>query len=60
MPNLLGLTKTTGPTAWGPSAAGFTGAYTNIANGVVVTQSVQAWSCLAKTTPITVTNAETP
>jgi hypothetical protein len=60
VPNLIGLDKTTGPAAWGPSGAGFNGAYSNIANGVVVTQSVQAWSCLAKTTPITVTNGVTP
>jgi uncharacterized repeat protein (TIGR01451 family) len=60
IPVLLGLDKTTGPAAWGPSGAGFNGTYTNIANGVVVTQSVQAWSCLAKATAITVTNSATP
>ena len=60
VPYLIGLDKTTGPAAWGPSGAGFTGAYTNIVNGFVVTQSVQAWSCVARTTPITVTNAVTP
>jgi uncharacterized repeat protein (TIGR01451 family) len=59
VPNLIGLDKTTGPAAWGPSGAGFNGTYTNIASGVVVTQSVQAWACLAKTTPITVTNVAT-
>jgi hypothetical protein len=62
VPVLLGLDKTTGPAAWGTGTggAGFNGTYTNIANGVVVTQSVQAWSCVAKTTAITVTNSATP
>ena len=60
VPNLIGLTSTTGPAAWGGGGAGFTGTYTNIGSGVVVTQSVQAWSCLVKTTPITVTNTATP
>jgi len=61
VPVLLGLDKATGPAAWGPSGAGFNaGTYTNIANGSVVTQSVRAWSCLPKTTLITVTNGATP
>ena len=57
-PYLIGLDKTSGPAAW--TAAGFTGTYTNIASGLVVTQSRQAWSCLAATSTITVTKVTTP
>ena len=61
VPYLIGLDKTTGLAAWGPSGAGFNaGTYTNISNGSIVTQSVQAWACLPKTTTITVTNSTTP
>jgi hypothetical protein len=57
VPVLIGLDKTTGLAAWGPSGAGFNaGTYTNINNGIIATQSVQAWACLPKTTTITVTN----
>jgi hypothetical protein len=58
VPYLIGLDKLTGPAAW--TLAGFTGAYTNIANGSVVTQSQQAWSCLAANSTITVTKDVTP
>ncbi len=57
VPYLIGLDKTTGPAAW--TAALFSGAYTNIANGVVVTQSQQAWACMPATTTITVTKVPT-
>jgi hypothetical protein len=56
VPSLIGLDKTTGLAAWGPSGAGFNGTYTNISNGTIATQSVQAWSCQPKATAITVTN----
>jgi uncharacterized repeat protein (TIGR01451 family) len=58
VPKLIGLTSVTGPAAW--TANGLNGTYTNISSGLVVTQSLQAWSCVAKSTPITVTNAATP
>jgi hypothetical protein len=58
VPFLIGMDKVTGPAAW--TAAGFTGTYTNIANGSVVTQSKQAWSCLAPGSNITVTKVATP
>jgi hypothetical protein len=58
VPYLIGLDKTTGPAAW--TAAGFTGAYTNISNSSVVTQSQQAWSCLPAASTITVTKVATP
>jgi hypothetical protein len=58
VPYLIGLDKTTGPAAW--AAAAFTGAYTNIPNGSVVTQSQQAWSCMPAATTITVTKVATP
>ncbi len=58
VPNLIGKTKTTGPTDW--TGAGFTGAYTNIPNGNVVTQNRMAFSCLPATTTMTVTKTTTP
>ena len=58
VPVLIGLTKTTAPTAW--STAGFNGTLTNIASGNVMTQTRQAWSCLARPSTITVTNSVTP
>jgi hypothetical protein len=58
VPYLIGLNNTTGPAAW--TAAGFTGAYTNINNSSVVTQSQQAWSCLPAASTITVTKVATP
>lgn len=58
VPFLIGLDRTAGPAAW--AAAGFTGSYTNIASGSVVTQSKQAFSCLAATSTITVTKVTTP
>jgi Flp pilus assembly protein TadG len=57
VPYLIDLTKTTAPVAW--TAAGFTGAFTNIASGSVVTQSVQAFSCAAPASTITVTKDPT-
>jgi uncharacterized repeat protein (TIGR01451 family) len=58
VPYLIDLSGTTGPAAW--LAAGFTGAYTNISSGTVVTQSRQAWSCLPTASTITVTKVATP
>jgi hypothetical protein len=54
VPSLIGLNRTTGPAAW--TAAGFTGTYNNFnGNGTVVTQSRQAFSCMAASTSISVT-----
>ncbi|HEY0444504.1 MAG TPA: TadE/TadG family type IV pilus assembly protein [Candidatus Limnocylindrales bacterium] len=58
VPNLIGKTKTTGPTAW--TTAGFTGTYTNISSGNVVTQNVGAFTCKPISTAVTVTNSNTP
>jgi len=59
VPNLIGLARTPAQTAW--TTAGFTGTYNNFSGGGnVVTQSVEAFSCKAATTPITVTKATTP
>lgn len=58
VPLLIGKDKDTGPSAW--TAAGFTGTYNNIANGNVVTQNRQAFSCMPPATTITVTKDNTP
>jgi uncharacterized repeat protein (TIGR01451 family) len=58
VPNVIGLTLTTGKAAW--TAAGFTGAYTNIASGVILNQTRQAFSCMAASTTIVVKNVVTP
>ena len=58
VPNFIGLTSTTAQTTW--TNSGLTGTFTNIANGTVLNQTVQAFSCVAPATSVKVTKTATP
>jgi hypothetical protein len=63
VPNVVGLTRTQAQAAW--TAAAFTGTLTipgsfTDPNGIVVTQSRQAYGCVGRNSGMTITNTITP